>query len=525
MTTGPASARRRRSLVASLVVVLIIAFGSFLATFLSGWSPRLGLDLAGGTELVLVPASGHKISASQLAQAETIIRNRVTGLGVSGATVQVQGSQIIVQVPGVGDGRKIQNEIAQTAQLYFRPVACFAGPYTKPPKKDVVKDPTAIPECQSNYELSASNLDVQPDSNTVAGYTANNIGPDPQYSYYPTTLPIADETSANRPVILPGVSGSGTGRYVLGPAVMQGTAISGATAEQDQTGAWVVDCSLTASGAKTWNSVSQTYFHEYMGMELDGVVYSAPLILPQSSSFSSFESSGGWDGQVEISGSLTQADAQSLATALQYGSLPVPLQIITDESVSPTLGHAALVAGLGAGLAGLLLVLLYVILYYRMLGAVVVAGLAVTAALLWAIISALGQTSVAPSFDLAGVTGLIVSIGITVDSYIVYFERLKDETRAGRSVRTSLDRGFASAWRTVLAADTVSLLAAVLLYFLAVSSVKGFAFFLGLSTLLDILVTWFFTRPTVMLLGRNEALTSMRGFGIARGLLATGAPS
>ena len=132
----------------------------------------------------------------------------------------------------------------------------------------------------------------------------------------------------------------------------------------------------------------------------------------------------------------------------------------------------------------------------------------------------------APSFDLAGVTGLIVSIGITVDSYIVYFERLKDETRAGRIVRTSLDRGFASAWRTVLAADTVSLLAAVLLYFLAVGSVQGFAFFLGLSTILDIIVTWFFTRPAVVLLGRNEALTSMRGIGIARGLaVGSGAPA
>jgi len=203
---------------------------------------------------------------------------------------------------------------------------------------------------------------------------------------------------------------------------------------------------------------------------------------------------------------------------LQYGSLPVPLQILTDETVSPTLGHAALVAGLGAGLAGLALVMLYVIIYYRLLGLVVLVGLGVTGALLWSIISALGRTSVAPSFDLAGVTGLIVSIGITVDSYIVYFERLKDETRSGRSVRTSLDRGFESAWRTVLAADTVSLLAAVLLYFLAIGSVKGFAFFLGLSTMLDIIVTWFFTRPAVTLLGQNDRLTSIRGFGIASGL-------
>ena len=151
----------------------------------------------------------------------------------------------------------------------------------------------------------------------------------------------------------------------------------------------------------------------------------------------------------------------------------------TSETVSATLGHSALVAGLGAGIVGLALVLLYVLFYYRGLGLVVISGLVITAMILWAIISALGHTSVAPSFDLAGITGLIVSIGITVDSYIVYFERLKDEARSGRSVRTSVDRGFKSAWRTVWAADFVSLLAAIVLYLVAVGNVKGFAFFLG----------------------------------------------
>lgn len=204
---------------------------------------------------------------------------------------------------------------------------------------------------------------------------------------------------------------------------------------------------------------------------------------------------------------------------MNFGALPVRLQALTTVTVSPTLGHSALVAGLGAGLAGLALVLLYTILYYRALGLVIVLGLAVTAALLWAIISALGHTAFAPSFDLAGVTGLIVSIGITVDSYIVYFERLKDEARAGRSIRSSVDRGFRSAWRTVLAADTVSLLAAVLLYIIAVGDVKGFAFFLGLSTLMDVVITWYFTRPLVILLGRRST-TSTSKLSMAAGLHA-----
>ena len=196
---------------------------------------------------------------------------------------------------------------------------------------------------------------------------------------------------------------------------------------------------------------------------------------------------------------------------MEFGALPVRLNPLNTLIVSPTLGHSALVAGLGAGLVGLALVLLYTILYYRALGLVIVLGLATTAALLWAIISALGHTALAPSFDLAGITGIIVSIGITVDSYIVYFERLKDEARAGRSIRTSVDRGFRSAWRTVLAADTVSLLAAILLYLIAVGDVRGFAFFLGLSTLMDVFITWYFTRPLVILLGRrtNEGTSAL----------------
>jgi preprotein translocase subunit SecD len=210
---------------------------------------------------------------------------------------------------------------------------------------------------------------------------------------------------------------------------------------------------------------------------------------------------------------------------MNYGALPVVLKAATSETVSATLGHSALVAGLGAGIVGLLLVLLYVLFYYRALGVVVISGLVLTAMMLWAIISALGHTSVAPSFDLAGITGLIVSIGITVDSYIVYFERLKDETRSGRSVRTSVDRGFKSAWRTVWAADFVSLIAAVVLYFFAVGNVKGFAFFLGLSTIMDMAVTWFYTRPLVILLGQSPRLQGTGAFSIATGLQAPSAPS
>jgi len=515
------AARRRRGLMISLIVMLAISFGSLFAVISAGWTPKLGLDLAGGTEVVLTPAHGRTITPAQLAVAETIIRQRVLGVGVSGATVQIQGDQIIVQVPGVKNGRYLNQVISSTAQLLFRPVMCGAPPYAKPLHKKQ-KSPLKIPNCSQVYDLSSQNLQVTPAPSTAAGYTSRNIPPDPQFASYPSINSFQDAIpSVPSKVVIENAfdpSVSQYARYVLFPAVMKGTAVASATATQNQLGQWVVDCNLTSSGATQWDSVANKYFHEYMAIELDGLVVTAPIIQPSQASPTSF------GGTVEISGSLTQGQSNLIAADLTYGSLPVPLTILTSESVSPTLGHSALVAGLGAGLAGLALVLLYVLFYYRLLGAVVLTGLAVTAAILWALISALGQTSVAPSFDLAGVTGLIVSIGITTDSYIVYFERLKDEARSGRTVRTSLDRGFASAWRTVLAADTVSLLAAVLLFFLAVGSVRGFAFFLGLSTMLDVIVTWFFTRPAVYLLARSDALTSMRRFGIARGL-GVGAPA
>jgi preprotein translocase subunit SecD len=193
--------------------------------------------------------------------------------------------------------------------------------------------------------------------------------------------------------------------------------------------------------------------------------------------------------------------------------------------VSASLGKDSLRAGIAAGIVGLFLVLLYMILYYRALGIVVLIGLTVSGMLLYAIISALGQTN-GLALSLAGATGIIVSVGVTVDSYVVYFERLKDEIRSGKTVRSSVDRGFSRAYRTIFAADLVSLIGAAVLYFLTVGPVRGFAFFLGLSTLLDLLTAYFFTRPLVVILGRNRIFTEARWLGVARGLaVSTGAPA
>ncbi|MDE2282438.1 MAG: protein translocase subunit SecD [Actinomycetales bacterium] len=475
----------RRSLIVSLLLTIVVAFGALITTLSFGWGPKLGLDLAGGLSVVYKPAT--PTSTANMQEVVTILNNRVNGLGVSGATVNLQGKDVVVSVPGVSDARTVLAAVGQTAQLLFRPVLCETGPAAKHAK--AVK---TVPSCGANYLMTAANLAV----NTSTGSPTNNIGLDPQYTNIASTQPQND--NKNQTVILPAL-GTNSVRYVLGPAELTGQAVKTAIAQQDQVGAWVVNYSLTGAGSPAWDKVAQANFHAELAIELDGVVQSAPLIQPNQTSFSSF------NGQGQISGSFTESSAKNLALAMQFGALPVRLTALTTQTVSPTLGHSALIAGLGAGLVGLGLVLLYTIVYYRLLGLVIVLGLGVTAALLWAIISALGHTAFAPSFTLAGVTGLIVSIGITVDSYIVYFERLKDEARAGRSIRTSVDRGFRSAWRTVLAADTVSLLAAVLLYLIAVGDVRGFAFFLGLSTVLDIGITWFFTRPLVILLGRRSA--------------------
>ena len=497
----------RRSMVVSLILSLFIAFGSLVATLSFGWGPKLGLDLAGGLSVVYKPSA--PTSQANMQEVVTVLTNRVNGLGVSGATVNLQGKNVVVSVPGVKDARSVLAVVGQTAQLLFRPVLCAVTEG----KKLYEVNPTTLPACGSQYTLSAANLGVTPNANSVAGFNMNTVQPDPKYASVASTPPAYDDPNSR--VVLP-VLGNPAQRYLLGPAQMSGQVISKAVAQQSTAGGWAVNYNLTSAGSHLWDQVAQANFHQLVAIELDGVIQSAPVIQPTQSTFSSFGGSG------QISGSFTEVSAKNLAIAMQFGSLPVRLVALTTQTVSPTLGHSSLVAGLAAGLVGLLLVLLYTIVYYRALGLVIVLGLGATAALLWAIISALGHTALAPSFNLAGVTGLIVSIGITVDSYIVYFERLKDEARAGRSIRSSVDRGFRSAWRTVLAADFVSLLAAVLLYLIAVGDVRGFAFFLGLSTLLDVFMTWYFTRPLVVLLGRRSN-DSSSALSMAAGLNAGGA--
>ena len=289
-----------------------------------------------------------------------------------------------------------------------------------------------------------------------------------------------------------------------------GEILASANAEFQTTTGWVVNFTIKSQYSAFFDTIAKKYYHLPLAVDLGGVVESAPTLNAQS-----------FGGSGEISGSFTQPQAQALALVLKYGQIPIALNQATYTTVSPTLGKKSLQAGLLAGLLGLLLVMFYTIFYYRALGVVVVLGLVSTGALIYAIICMLGATSAGLTLDLSGMTGLIVSVGITVDSYVVYFERLKDEVRAGRSIRSSVDRGFKSAYRTILSADAVSFLGALVLWVLSIGAVRGFAFMLGLSTLVDVLTAYTFTRPLVILLGRNRVFTEARGFGVASGLAAT----
>ena len=294
------------------------------------------------------------------------------------------------------------------------------------------------------------------------------------------------------------------------PAGLSGADVSGATSTFVSGQGYAVEMTLKSSGETKFNALAAASFKQQaprneVAIVLDGVVQSNPAF--QASSFTT----------VQITGNFTQGQASDLATIINYGALPVQLRAIDVQQVSPTLGSDDLNAGIAAGLIGLGLVALYMLAYYRILGLVVILGLGVSAALLYAIISGLGP-SLHLALTLSGVTGIIVSVGITVDSYVVYFERLKDEVRTGRTVRSSVDRGFTRSFRTIVAADLVSLIGAGALWALAIGSVKGFALFLGLATILDLVVSYFFMHPLVSLLARRPNLVRLRGVGIAAGL-------
>jgi preprotein translocase subunit SecD len=580
-----------RTLAILGLVVLVLGIWTFWPGL--AHTPKLGLDLSGGTQVILTPSAnqgGAAVTDDQLKQAVEIIRQRVDGFGVAESEVTTQGSgdqaSIIVSIPGVTDSA-VLNSLATTAKLDFRPVLLESagGPTpttTVTPSGTASASPTASASAKASTgsasataKASTGSASASPSSTVSPSSSASGNGAaitSALHGAAATVSPSASASASASPSASPSASASATSstsptpavtattdkngitsigglppiqsktndaalnaaydaldcsktgatkggladptqylvtcskdgavKYLLDKAAVRGTEISSASAGLSSSGGgWEVNLTFTSTGAQQFatvtgqlaqNSSPQNQF----GIVLDGLVESSPYV-----------SQAILGGSAVITGQFTADEAKALANVLKYGSLPVSLEVSSVEQISPTLGADQLHAGLIAGALGLLLVVVYLVIYYRALGLVATASLMVAAAITYFVFVILSR-QLGLALSLAGVAGAIVAIGITADSFVVYFERIRDEIREGRSLRAAGDAGWIRARRTILAADFVSFLAAIVLYFLSVGNVRGFAFTLGLTTIVDVAVAFLFTRPLVSILMRSAAFTS-----------------
>src|SRR4051794_809235 len=552
--SGPSRPGRTLALVGGVVVAL------YLAMFLGpSATPKLGLDLRGGTQVILTatPLHGKKVTQGALDQAVSIIRQRVDAAGVGGAQISTQGNNdIIVSAPGAN--RDQLAALDQTALLNFRQVF-QAGTFAPAPQPSASASPSSTASASPSPSASKSgNGDRVP-----SALLAATPSPSPSSSGTPSTNPVTPSPTAtgnaeHQP--LPGSQGPTIDsvtpafnaldcvktpnpteglddvhnyiiscdqdqgfKYILGPAEVQGSQISSASATVDpQSNEWQVLLDFNHKGGNDWLKLTQKAAKQptiqagcgppdgcnAVAIVLDGVTQSAPTIT---------DPNGIAGGRAQITGNFDQKRANTLANVLKFGALPLKLEKADVSSVSATLGSSQLRGGLIAGAIGLFLVILYSLLYYRALGLVTIASLALSGAILYAVTTLLGHSSLGYTLSLAGIAGFIVAVGITADSFVVFFERIRDEVREGKSLRSAVERGWPRARRTIISADAVSLLAAVVLYIVSIGDVRGFAFTLGLSTLSDLLIVFFFTKPLLTILARTKTFTSGAGWtGVGR---------
>jgi preprotein translocase subunit SecD len=533
----------------ALIFVLIVVVALFGGMFLSGThSPALGLDLRGGTTVTLKPrelVKGATIKKSDLNTAVSIMRNRVNGLGVGNADVKIEGDNIVVSVPGK-DTQGVLNNIGETAQLSIREVyqsSRGAAPTPTTPAPSTSPAPSSAPSSAPSGAPSSAPASPQsmgsPDDAGVAIQPASFVraaGDSPAPSNAPSTAPSSAPSTAPSPapssdqkettpsaaelaaydkldcskplnedtkpedepnkfMVTCGAANTDTAgiKYLLYPTLIQGKELSSAQAQFDTQGTsgWTVQLKMKSGAQSTWAKFTAANIGKQTAIVLDSEVLSDPQI--QSAIV----------GDTQITGNFTHKDASALANALKYGALPLAFDQQTAQTISATLGSSELHAGLLAGAIGLILVLLYSFFYYRGLSIVTLTSLALSAAIQYPIIVLLGK-GIGYTLTLAGIAGLIVAIGVTADSFIVFFERLRDEVREGNTLRSAVEKGWVRARRTIVSADLVSLIAAVILYWLAIGDVRGFAFTLGLSTIVDLFIVFYFTKPLVTLLSRTK---------------------
>lgn len=481
-----------------IIIGLIALNGVGVATGGGSWTPKLALDLEGGTQITLAPKleSGQTVSSQQLNQAVSIIRQRVDSSGVSEAEINTQGGQnIVISIPGTPDDATL-NRIQSSAKLEFRPVLVASAPTTD----SVGGDATATPEPTDSAEAPIATSTAAP----TDASDLNNVTPELQQKF--TTFQCSDiDTTTVAPADQPLITceEDGSVKYILGPVEVSGEDISDASNGQvttqsgATTGEWAVNIVFNKKGTAAFADVTTrlnglTGAQNQFAIVLDGKVISAPRTNAVIT-----------DGKPQITGSFDQETSKALADQLKFGALPISFTVQSQDTISATLGSSQLQGGLIAGLIGLILVVLYSLVQYRLLGLVTVASLVVAAVVTYFVITLLSWRE-GYRLSLAGVAGLIVSIGITADSFIVYFERVRDELRDGRGLVSSVESGWRRAIRTIVASDTVNFLAAAVLFVLAVGNVRGFALTLGLTTLVDLLVVAMFTHPMLQLLARTK---------------------
>jgi preprotein translocase subunit SecD len=503
-----------RRLYLSLLGIVVLVSAMLAGNLLAGNEPALGLDLQGGASVTLQPEG--EFTASALSQAVDIISQRVNALGVSEPEITRQGNNVVVNLPGVNDQQKALDIIGRQGELLLRPVL-QAGTLNTDTSTTIPGTETSVVDTTiAATEGGPGSVRSRGPATTIPASTVTTV-PAPTDTTAPAVTAPATNISVSKDTTDPNVNavllGQNGEAFLVGPAGATGKVFTNNAQAVINNGNWTVTVELRkgAAGADLWNALTTKCFNRdatcptaRVAIALDGKVISAPTV--QEAVFTG--------GNVQISGSFTQSEARDLAKILEFGAVPVKFKVATLQTVSPTLGKDSLRAAIISGLIGLLLVMAFFFVYYRMLTIVVVSGLLVSSALLWSIIAFISRSN-GLALTLSGVAGIIVSIGVTVDSYVVFFERIKDELHAGKSLRSSAQRSFTLAWRTILAADTVSFLGALVLWWLTVGPVRGFAFFLGLSTLCDVIVAYFFTRPAVLLLARSKFLNGRKVLGVA----------
>ncbi len=502
-STTARSARRKLTWVGGIAAFFaaLITWGTVTAQPGATFQPELALDLQGGTQLILTPsiADGQTASLEQLNQAVEIIRQRIDGSGVGEATVTVQGNEnIVVSIPGTPDANTLQL-IKASALLEFRPVLTVAQSTPLAEGTELV-DMSTLNDTPATPPTSASDL----------AWITEKVQKD------------FDQLDCSQPFRSPGQVDDPAkplvtcddflfNKYILGPVEVRGENISDAFAGTitTQTGAstntWAVNLEFDPEGTTAFGAVTQRLFglttpQNQFAIVLDGYIITAPATQAVIT-----------NGQAQITGNFTQETSTILADQLKYGALPIGFEVQSQENISATLGEDSLQAGVIAGLIGLVLVMVYMTIQYRGLATVVLGSLIMAAILVYLFIAFLSWRQ-GYRLSLAGVAGLIISVGITADSFIVYFERIRDELREGKSLEVAVEAGWRRALRTILASNAVSFSAAIILYVLTSAAVRGFAFTLGLTTLINLLLVALFTHPLVQLLARNKFFASGHRF-------------